>query len=531
MMDSTTNLPTSHILTTLQKVTDLLTSTPSLSAQIHSSPATNPFHPILPLIPSKPTHHTSLPSSPILPASGPNPLLTHLSHTILPYLSLSSLSPSYYGFVTGGCTPAALAADILTSIYDQNTAVHLPAESIATRIDVAALNMLLDLFCLPRDIWGLPMMAGDKAGGAGTFTTGATASNVLGLAMGREWVLTRGTKMSVGEDGLVACMRAADVPFVKVLSTMPHSSIAKAASIVGLGRGSVVSIAVDKDPLKIDMEKLTLEIAKESGRGRFILCISAGEVNTGRFATGSLGQMKELREVCDREGIWIHVDGAFGLFGRVLMGADGDWPEAYEEVVKGCQGLELADSITGDGHKLLNVPYDCGFFFTSHRGLSEKVFQNGNAAYLSAGAVSADGISSSMNIGIENSQRFRSLPVYATLTQYGRSGYQDMLMRQIGLARLVAGWVFDHPEFELLPTGDGKVQMLAKTFIIVLFRTKDASKDEELVKKINAQGQIYVTGTRWDDRPAARIAVSNWQVSIARDSQKIFEVLQRVVSE
>lgn len=227
----------------------------------------------------------------------------------------------------------------------------------------------------------------------------------------------------------------------------------------------------------------------------------------------------------------MHVDGAFGLFGRVLMDADGEWPEAYDEVVKGCQGLELADSITGDGHKLLNVPYDCGFFFTRHQGLSEKVFQNGNAAYLSAGAVSADGISSSMNIGIENSQRFRSLPVYATLTQYGRSGYQDMLVRQIGLARRVAGWVFDHPGFELLPVGEGKGQMLAKTFIIVLFRTKDASKDQGLVKKINAQGQMYVTGTHWDGRPAARIAVSNWQVDITRDSQKIFEVLQRVVSE
>lgn len=427
-----------------------------------------------------------------------------------------------------------MAADILTSIYDQNTAVHLPAESIATTIDVAALNMLLDLFWLPRDVWGLSSAsdpASKDVGGAGTFTTGATASNVLGLALGREWVLTRGTGMSVGADGLVECMRAADIAFVRVLSTMPHSSIAKASSVVGLGRASVVSIADEEDRLKIDMGKLEAEIAKEGGKGRFILCISAGEVNTGRFATGSLTQMRTLRKICDREGIWMHVDGAFGLFGRVLMEGKGAWPEAYDEVVKGCQGLELADSITGDGHKLLNVPYDCGFFFTRHRGLSEKVFQNGNAAYLSAGAGSTDGISSSMNLGIENSQRFRSLPVYATLTQYGRAGYQDMLTRQIGLARKVADWVFDHPDFDILPAGDDKEKMLAKTFMIVLFRTKDISKDEGLVKKINAQGRIYVTGTRWDDRPAARIAVSNWQVDVARDSQRIFEGLQSVVSE
>jgi glutamate/tyrosine decarboxylase-like PLP-dependent enzyme len=517
-MEPATSPETSHILTTLQQVLDLLTTTPALSAQIAPSPSQR----ILPAIPPTLTHHTSLPSHPLPPSSNPttNPLLTHLSTTILPHLSLSSLSPSYYGFVTGGTTPAAFAADLLVSVYDQNTAVHLPAESIATTIDVAALNMLLDLFWLPRTAWG----------GAGTFTTGATASNILGLALGREWVLNRSSGMSVGEDGLAACMHAADVPYVKVLSTMPHSSIAKAASIVGLGRGSVVSIADEGDPMGINMGKLEEEVKRDEGRGRFILCISAGDVNMGRFATGGLAQMRRLREICDREGVWMHVDGAFGLFGRVLMEREGEWSEEYDEVVKRCQGLELADSLTGDGHKLLNVPYDCGFFFTRHQGLSEKVFQNGNAAYLSTGAGSVDGITSSMNIGIENSQRFRSLPVYATLTQYGRGGYQDMLKRQIGVARKVAAWIFDHPGFELLPAGAGKEEMLAKTFIIVLFRTKDRSKDEGLVMNINAQGQIYVTGTRWDDRPAARIAVSNWQVDVERDSKRIFEVLDHVVS-
>lgn len=424
---------------------------------------------------------------------------------------------------------------MLASIYDQNVAVHLPLDTIATNVEVAALNMLLDLFHLPRDVWGLPDPGeadsfSRSRGGAGTFTTGATASNVMGLALGREWVLNRGNEMSVGEHGLVECMRAADVPFVKILSTMPHSSIAKAASIVGLGRASVISIASEDDPLKIDMAKLEAEVGEQEGQGRYILTISAGEVNTGRFATESFKQMRVLRRICDKFGIWMHVDGAFGLFGRVLMESSGDWPDAYLEIAKGLQGLELADSITGDGHKLLNVPYDCGYFLTRHRGLSEKVFQNGNAAYLSSGAGSIETISSPLNIGIENSRRFRALPVYATLTQYGRAGYKEMLERQIGLARKVADWLFDHSGFELLPAGESRDQMIAKTFIVVLFRTKNASKDRDLVKSINATGQIYVTGTSWDGRPAARIAVSNWQVDVVRDSQQIFEVLQRVVS-
>lgn len=523
---------TSHVLQVLDSISHLLKSTPNLTAQITPSPTNNT--PILPHhIPSLPPQATTLPET-LSSTSSPSDLLHHLATHILPSLSLSSLSPNYYGFITGGCTPAALTGDILASIYDQNVAVHLPAASIATTLEVVALNMLVELFRLPSVGWGIPVGIASVeggAGGAGTFTTGATASNVLGLALGREWVLNRGTGMSVGEHGIVECMRAADVPFVKVLSTMPHSSVAKAASIVGLGRASVVSIASEKDPLKIDLKKLETEIATEGGRGRFILCISAGEVNTARFATDSLNQMREMRDICDKFGIWMHVDGAFGLFGRVLMEPNGGCPAEYNEVVKGVQGLELADSITGDGHKLLNVPYDSGFFFTRHRGLSEKVFRNGNAAYLTSGGGPTDHISSALNMGIENSQRFRALPVYATLTQYGRAGYKDMLERQIGLAREVAGWLFDHPDFDLLPIGEPKDQMLAKTFIGVLFRAKDASRDVELVERINATGQIYVTGTSWDDRPAARIAVSNWQVDISRDSRKVFKVLQRVITE
>ena len=336
--------------------------------------------------------------------------------------------------------------------------------------------------------------------------------------------------MSVGEHGLWECMRAADVPFMRVLSTLPHSSVAKAAAIVGFGRASVVSVASEEDPLGIDMAKLRQEVGRARGRGRFILAISAGEVNTGRFATDSLGRMRELRNFCDDHGIWLHVDGAFGLFGRMMMHSEGDNTDEYAEIVNGVQGIELADSITGDGHKLLNVPYDCGMFFTRHRGLNEEVFRNGNAAYLSTGAGSNDGISSALNSGIENSRRFRALPVYTTLTQYGRTGYADMLKRQIGLARTVAGWIFDHSQFELLPAGQTRKLMLAQTFMVVLFRVRDESKSKTLVEKINATGKTYMSGTSWDGRPAARIAVSNWQADIERDSQRIFKVLEAVIS-
>lgn len=214
---------------------------------------------------------------------------------------------------------------------------------------------------------------------------------------------------------------------------------------------------------------------------------------------------------------------AFGLFARIL-----DESPEFEAVRQGAEGLELADSITGDAHKLLNVPYDCGFFFSRHRSLSHQVFQNANASYLNSAHASRGQIQSPLNIGIENSRRFRALPVYATLISYGRLGYRDMLNRQIRMARAVALFFHEHSEFELLPKSmSDRAKIGQDIYIIVLFRAKDPKLNESLVKRINSTSKIYVSSTSWDGKPASRIAVANWQVDPDRD----FDVLQSVVEE
>ncbi|EXJ64098.1 hypothetical protein A1O7_00434 [Cladophialophora yegresii CBS 114405] len=489
----------------------------------------------------------------------------HLTTAVLPHLNLSSLSPNYYGFVTGGATPAALLGDFLASIYDQNVQVHLPQETLATSLEVVALNMLVQLFRLPESTWAV---GGPDTAGGGTFTTGATASNVLGLALGREHVLRHKLRSlaghdadaqsaasyrdtSTGEQGVFDLMQRAGVAKIQVLSTLPHSSIAKAASIVGIGRRNVISISAEGDPLEIDVARLEQEATKPNALN--ILAISAGEVNTGRFATSSASQWRQIRRICDAHGIWVHVDGAFGLFGRLLLPeADTDShagtetpaeASEYTSITRGVQGLELADSITGDCHKLLNVPYDCGVFFTRHKSLLEHVFQNGNAAYLTGGAAprggdNDDAIQSPLNIGIENSRRFRALPVYATLAAYGRQGYEAMLKRQIGLARRVTRWLLrdEKKRFEVLPSatgaGESEAETVARTFIVVLFRVRGDNDEatRTFVKRVNMTGKIYLTGTVWEGRAAARIAMSNWQVDVERDGALIEEVLDEVAS-
>lgn len=217
---------------------------------------------------------------------------------------------------------------------------------------------------------------------------------------------------------------------------------------------------------------------------------------------------------------------AFGLFARALEKT----PE-FEHVRGGTEGLELADSIAGDAHKMLNVPYDCGFFFSRHSKLTQQVLRNPNAAYLNVDAV-MDDIASPLNTGLENSRRFRALPVYATLVSYGRDGYSKMLQRQIRFARRLAWYFSLHHQFDLLPQSIEKYGNIDQDiYTIVLFRAKDTNLNNILVKSINETSQIYVSGTIWQDHPASRIAAANWQIEPELQANLVIEVIEALLRD
>lgn len=470
---------------------------------------------ILPTADSLARARASLP--PTLPNTGVSleTVQRHILDDIVPAFNGASISPNYYGFITGGATPAALFADNVVSAYDQNVQVHLPNHSIVTDVEFNALGLLADLFQLDRSVWH-----------NGTFTTGATASNILGLACGREYVLRKAAERkgvqvnSVGEFGLFEVLHALGFSGVQVLSTMPHSSLVKAAGILGIGRANVRNVCSADNVLHFDLELLEKELARTDKVS--IVAVSSGEVNTGRFATTG-EQLLQVRQLCDKYGAWLHADGAFGIFGRILND-----DSEFTTVKQGSDGLELVDSITGDGHKLLNVPYDCGFFFCRHPGLAVDVFQNANAAYLASGPTEGPAIPSPLNIGLENSRRFRALPVYASLLFYGKDGYREMLERQIRLARGIYSWIFDHPEYTSLPKTSSKANLVDQTFMSVLFRAKDDDLNRELSKKINDTSRMFVSGTSWGGAPATRIAISNWRVDVERDLELVTGVLSEV---
>ncbi|KAH6649883.1 pyridoxal phosphate-dependent transferase [Chaetomium tenue] len=497
----------------------------------HAITTTTPSSPQTPspsILPTPQTLHTALlslptPTSPsYLHPRGAAATHTHLLTDILPALNHQSLSPRYFGFVTGGVLPIAEAADNLVSALDQNVQVHFPpplalalpspaaapgwAHSACTAVEDAALGMVVALLDL-----------GEGWGGR-TFTTGATAGNILGLACGREAVVNAraGGTTTVAEAGLLAACMAGGVRKVQVLTSMGHSSLSKAASVVGLGRGCVKEVGVSaEEPWRLDLDAVERELRREADGVVSIVVVSVGEVNTGRFATNVL-DMPKLRSLADRYGAWIHVDGAFGIFARVLPKTD-----EYLSLHANVAGLELADSIAADGHKLLNVPYDNGIFLCRHASVLTQVCSNPNAAYLASSA-GPDSILSPLNIGLENSRRFRALPVYAVLLSEGREGMAAMLSRMVLLTREIAAFVRDSEHYEWLPSGDA---LLESTFIIVLFRAKDAALNEVLVDRINATGKMFVSGTKWDGKKAVRIAVGSWRVDVERDTAVTKEVL------
>lgn len=229
----------------------------------------------------------------------------HLLKDVVPGLNGSSLSPHYYGFVTGGITPAARIGESLVSTYDQNVQVHLPDQTVATVLEDKALGLLMDLFHFDQSKW------------VGLFTTGATAGNIVGLALAREHVINHAIERvtgdtskenTVGAYGVLRASRLAGIEDIVVLTTKQHSSLGKAASIVGLGRESIIDVGDGNEGLSFNFEKLELFMLERCTKNAFVIAVSCGEVNTGLFATNGLEAMQNLRILCDRYGAWLHVD-------------------------------------------------------------------------------------------------------------------------------------------------------------------------------------------------------------------------------
>ncbi|MEU5879712.1 pyridoxal-dependent decarboxylase [Spirillospora sp. NPDC047279] len=390
--------------------------------------------------------------------------------------------PRFFHLVTGGSTPAAMAGDWITSLLDQACGIWI-ASPFAARAEAVVLDWLKDLFGLPASFGGV-------------LTPSATFAHVTGLAAARSWWAERH-----GAD--VAAHGLAGLPQMPVLSSgLVHVSTRKALQILGCGRDTLRTFSRD-DAGRVDLAAMEEALAALDGAPAVIVA-NLGDVNAG-----DSDPLDDLADLAGRHGAWLHVDGAFGMFTALS-------PRTAHLAA----GAERADSITADGHKWLNVPYESGFSFVRDPAWLARAFGAWGAAYLPD---AGDGRVNFNMLGPESSRRARALPIWATLRAYGRQGHREMVERHLDVAAHLGRLVEDAPDLELL----APVQMC-----IVCFRYRPPGVPEEDLDALNARlgealladGRVYAGTSTYRGMTVFRPALVNWRIT-TREADHLVEVL------
>jgi len=398
---------------------------------------------------------------------------------------VASAGPRYFGFVIGGGLPAALAADWLAAAWDQNAGLYVIGPAAAVAEEVAG-AWLADLFGLPETV---------SVG----FTTGATMASFTGIAAGRHALLSR-AGWDAERQGLFG---APDVPVV--VGDEAHVTIFAALQMLGMGRERVTRIPTD-DQGRMRPDALAEALAALDRPA--LVCAQAGNVNTGAF-----DPLPAIVDAVRSNGGWLHVDGAFGL-----------WAAADPARRHLVEGLGRADSWTTDAHKWLNVPYDSGLAFVADPAAHHAAMTLGAAYYVETTGAERD----PYNWVPESSRRARGFAVWAALRQLGRQGVAELVGRTSDHARRFAAGLVGAPGTRVL--NDVVLNQ-------VLVRFDDPSGDPELgdertdsvIASIQADGTLWLGGTRWHGLRAMRISVSNWSTTEA-DVDRCVDVIRRAAT-
>jgi glutamate/tyrosine decarboxylase-like PLP-dependent enzyme len=372
-------------------------------------------------------------------------------------------SGRYFGFVIGGAVPASLAADWLASTWDQNAGLVAAGPSAAVVEEVAGAWL--------KELLGLPATA------SFAFVTGCQMAHITCLAAARRAVLLQ-AGWDAEQDGL------SGAPAIRVLAgAKRHVTVDRALRLLGLGSAAVVVVDADAEGrMRLD----ALEVALRAAEGPIVVCVQAGEVNTGAF-----DPIREIAELTRVRAAWLHVDGAFGL-----------WAAASPERRGLVEGVERADSWATDAHKWLNVPYDCGLAFVAHPD-AHRASMRLTADYLVA---DPDAARDQMDWTPEFSRRARGFAVYAALRSLGRSGVAELVDRCCARARQFAEAAAALPGCEVV--NDVVLNQ-------VLFRFADDETTGRVLAAVQASGEAWMSGTTWDGRAAIRLSVSNWRTGEA----------------
>lgn len=400
---------------------------------------------------------------------------------------VGSTGGRFFGWIIGGTLPAALAADWLTSVWDQNAAIHAcgPAEAVIEEIVGAWL----------KDIFGLPRTA------SFAFVTGTQMGHMTCLAAARHRLLQRAA-WDVEEQGL------AGAPAIRILtSSERHGSIERAIRILGLGKRAIVMLPCDEDG-RLEPAMLTQAFEANPEQPTIVL-LQAGDLNIGAF-----DPFAELIPIARKYDAWVHVDGAFGL-----------WAAASQSYRHFLRGVDLADSWTNDGHKWLNTPFDCGYAFVADPEAHRGAFSHRTNYTMFVGDARDQ-----IDWNPEWSRRGRGVPTYAALRQLGRSGVAELVERTCAHARALVTGIGGLPGAEVVrePTiNQGLVR-----FLDPRPGTTEQDHDrrtDEAISRIVATGEAFFGGTTWRGKRCMRISVCNWQTN-EHDVERAIGAAERILS-
>jgi glutamate/tyrosine decarboxylase-like PLP-dependent enzyme len=418
-----------------------------------------------------------------VPETGEDPAaaVRALAEAVDPALVATS-GPRYFGFVMGGTLPAALAADWLTSTWDQNVAMFV-ASPAAAQVESIVAGWVLDLLGLP-------------ASASVGLVTGCQMANFTGLAAAREAVLAR-----AGWDLELAGL--GDAPRLRVLvGGEAHATIYTALRMLGIGRRQIQVVAADEQGR---MQAGALAAALAEGAGPAIVCAQAGNVNTGAF-----DPLAEIAGLARAHQAWLHVDGAFGL-----------WAACSREKRALLHGHDLADSWATDGHKWLNVPYDCGIAIVRDPQAHRRAVGATAAAYLVPGD---RGQRDGQDWAPESSRRARAFPLYAGLRSLGRGGLAALVEQSCRLACRLAEQLSAVVGLRVLN------QVVLNQVLVALDAENPSAFTSRVLARLQQEGTLWAGPTVWQGHPAIRLSISSWRTTtedIDRSATAIAQAVQR----
>jgi glutamate/tyrosine decarboxylase-like PLP-dependent enzyme len=414
--------------------------------------------------------------------SAPLEVISELATAAEPGL-VGSPGGRYFGFVIGGTAPAALAADWLTSAWDQNAGLYAtgPSASVVEEVAGAWVAQLL----------GLPPEA------SFAFVTGCQMAHLTALAAARHSVFA-GTGWDVNERGLIGA------PPVRVLvGAERHVTIDRSLRFLGLGAECIVTVPADEQGR---MAPGALRQALAGAGGPTIVCAQSGNVNTG-----ACDPLDAIADIAHEAGAWLHVDGAFGL-----------WAAASPALRHLVAGAERADSWALDAHKWLNVPYDSGIAFCAHPD-AHRAAMSVHAGYLVH--AEPDGARDQLDWNPEFSRRARGFPVYAAIRSLGRSGIAELVERCCDHARHFGQTLAEAPGLEVL-------NEVVLNQVLVRFLDPAGDHDgytQAVTKAVQSDGTCWLSGTTWHGMAAMRISVSSWATS-SDDVERSIDAILRAAT-